>query len=67
MKKKSKKWIQGAIKHPGAFTEWCKKQGFSGATEECIAKGKKSKNPTVRKRATLAQTLKKMHKKKKRK
>lgn len=63
--KKKDKWIQGAIKHPGSFTAWCKKQGFSHATEACIKKGEKSSNPTIRKRATLAKTLKGLAKKKK--
>ena len=54
-----KKWMQGAVSKPGAFTRWCKSQGFSGATSECIAKGKKSKNPTTRKRANLAATFRK--------
>lgn len=61
---KDKKWIQKAIKHPGSFTEWCKKQGFKGVTKECIEMGKRSKNPTIRKRANLAETLRKMSKKK---
>ena len=57
-----KKWIPKDLKK-GAFTAWCKSQGFGGVTAACIAKGKKSKNPTTRKRATLAQTFKKMAKK----
>jgi hypothetical protein len=62
-----KNWIQGAIKKPGAFREWCKKQGYEGATKECIEKGKKSSNPTIKRRANLAQTLKKLSKKRKKK
>ena len=57
------KWIQEAIKKPGALHK-----------ELGVAKGKKipaaklekaehSKNPKTRKRAVLAETLKKMHKK----
>lgn len=49
----AKKWISGAIKHPGAFGK---------ATAKKIAAGKKSKSPIRRKRAVLAQTLKKMAK-----
>ncbi len=60
-----RKWIQQAIKNPGAFTEWCLRQGFSGATKECIEKGKRSSNPTTRRRAYLAETLKKLAKKRK--
>ncbi|DAD54674.1 TPA: hypothetical protein [Aquificae Joseph's Coat Spring virus] len=64
-KKAGKDWIQGAVKHPGAFTEWCEKQGFNGVTQECIEKGKKSSNETTRRRAVLAETFKKMGKKRK--
>jgi len=60
MKKRS--WIQSAVKRTGSFTEYCKKQGFSGVTNKCIAKAKKSKNPKTRKRAVLAETFRKMHK-----
>ena len=31
-KKSKKRWIQGAIKRPGAFSSWAKRQGYSGAT-----------------------------------
>lgn len=62
-KKKDKKWMQDAVKHPGAFTEWCKKQGYKGVTQECIEKGKKSRNPTTRKRAVLAETFRKVARK----
>ena len=62
-KKKKKKWIQKAGLKKGTFTEWCKQQGYGGVTSECIAAGKKSKNPTVRKRANLASTFRKMKKK----
>lgn len=48
----------------GAFTEWCKKQGYEGVSQECIEKGKKSRNPTTRKRAQLAETFRKIAKKK---
>jgi hypothetical protein len=61
MNKKS--WIQEAIKKPGSFTAYCKRKGYKGVTKKCIEEGKKSKNPTVRKRATLAETLRKMKKK----
>jgi len=60
-----KKWIQSAVKKPGAFTNWCKKQGYKGVTSACIAEGKRSKNPTTRRRANLAATLRKMRRKKK--
>ena len=64
-KAKDKKWIQNAIKHPGAFTEWCKKRGYSGVTEACIQEGLRSKNPTIRRRAILARTLKRLAKRRK--
>jgi hypothetical protein len=57
-----RKWIQEAIKKPGAFTEWCRRQGFSGVTRECIEMGKRSSNPTTRRRAYLAETLRRLAK-----
>lgn len=58
------KWVQKAIKHPGAFTAWCKRHGFSGATEGCITEAirvaKRTGNKTLLRRAVLARTLKKM-------
>jgi hypothetical protein len=56
-----KKWIQGAIKHPGALH---KSLGVPEGKKIPTAKLKKaehSKNPTTAKRAHLAETLKKMH------
>lgn len=41
-------------KNEGTFTSYCKSSGFDGVTNECIAKGKISKNPKIRKRATFA-------------
>ena len=38
----------------GTFTEYCKQHAFPSVTEECIAMGKRSKNPLTRKRATFA-------------
>jgi hypothetical protein len=65
MAKKKKDWMQDAVKHPGAFTKYCKSKGFDGVTQECINEGKKSPDPTVRKRATLAETFRKEAKKRK--
>jgi len=67
--KKTKKWMQKATtdKTEGSFTAYCKRQGFDGVTDECIAKGKNSKNPTTRKRATLAETFRRTSKRKKNK
>ena len=46
----------------GTFTAWCKRQGFDGVTEECIAKGLASKDPTTRKRANFARVARKWKK-----
>ena len=62
---KKKDWIQNAVKHPGAFTRWCKQQGYNGVTEECIQKGCKSDNETIRRRACLAKVFRKIAKKRK--
>jgi len=67
MAKKKEKWIQEAIKKPGAFTQWCKRQGYEGVTQECIEKGKKSDNITIRRRAILAETLRRLAKRRKKK
>lgn len=40
-------------KNRGKFTEYC----GGKVTQECIAKGKKSKDPKIRKRATFAQNV----------
>lgn len=60
---KEKKWIQKAIKKEGAFTSWAKRKGLS--MSEAIREGKKSKNPTIRRRAVLAETLRKLAKRRK--
>lgn len=57
-----KKWIQGAIKHPGALhRELGVAEGKKIPAKKLAAAAKKG--GTVGKRARLAQTLKKMHKK----
>jgi len=59
-KKKAKDdWMQGAVKKPGSFTAYCKKKGFDGVTDECISEAKASGDPTVKKRAVLAETFRK--------
>ena len=60
---KKKRWMQSAVKKKGSFTAYCKRQGYKGVTRACINKGKKSSNPTTRRRATLAQTFRKYRKK----
>jgi len=62
----AKKWIQKARVKKGAFTSWCKRNSFGGVTASCIAAGRRSKNATIRRRANLAATFKKMGKRRKR-
>jgi len=51
-------------KNEGKFTQWCKRKGFDGVTDECIELGLKSKNPKTRKRALFAKNAKKWKHKK---
>jgi hypothetical protein len=53
-------WIQGAIKHPGAETASAKKAGMS---VHAYAEKNKGASGTAGKRARLALTLEKLHKK----
>lgn len=56
------KWIKGAIKHSGKLhRELDVKEGKKISAKK-LEKAAKSKNPTIRKEAVLAKTLKKMHK-----
>jgi len=70
---RNSKWLQKARARMerkgtvGAFTRWCKRQGYSGVTNECIQKGLKSKNPTIKKRAAFAKAARNISKKRKRK
>jgi len=65
-KKKSPIYIKPSKE--GTFTEYCKRKGYSGVTEACIAEGKKSKSPAIRKKATFAYNARhKFNKKKGRK
>lgn len=64
----SKKWIQKAIKRPGAFTAKAKKAkksvaGFAAA----VTKNPKKYSPTTVRQANLAKTLKKISTKRKKK
>ena len=59
----AKKWIQKAIKHPGALRAALHVKKGKKIPEGKLKKAEHSKNPTMRKRAHLAETLKKMHKK----
>lgn len=56
------KWIQKAIKHPGALHKELHIPEEKKIPESKIKKAEHSKNPTLRKRANLADTLKKMKK-----
>ncbi len=57
------KWIAGAIKKPGALHKSLGvKKGEKIPTAK-LMKAEHSKNPTTRKRAVLAETLKGMQKK----
>lgn len=56
----AKKWIQGAIKHPGALRkELGAKKGKPIPAKKLAAAAKKK--GVIGKRARLAETLKKMH------
>lgn len=46
-------------KNRGKFTEYC----GGKVTSECIARGKASSNPAIRKRATFAANARRWHKK----
>lgn len=58
-----KKWIQDAIKHKGALRKTLKVKEGEKIPEAKLKKAEHSKNPKTAKRAHLAETLKKMHKK----
>lgn len=61
-----KKWIQDAVKHEGALRKALKVKKGDKISEAKLEKAEHSKSPTMRKRANLAETLKKMsHKGKK--
>lgn len=44
-------------KNRGSFTRWC----GGNVTEECIARGKRSKNPAIRKKAVFAANSRRWH------
>lgn len=51
------KWIQDAIKHPGALRKTLGVKKGEKISEKKLEKAEKSKNPLTRKRANLAETL----------
>lgn len=59
-----KKFIQKAIKKPGALRKALHAKKGENIPEEKLEKATHSKNPTMRKRARLAETLKKIRKNK---
>ncbi len=67
LKLNAEKWIASAIKHPGSFKAYAKANGgldADGKVKEEWAKAlinKKGVSETVKKRARLFLTLKKMH------
>lgn len=56
------KWIQGAIKNKGALHKTLGVPEGKKIPEKKLEKAEHSKNPTTKKRAVLAETLKKLHK-----
>lgn len=57
------KWIQKAIKKPGALRKSLGVKKGKKIPAAKLAKAAKSKNPTLRRRAILAKTLKKLRRK----
>jgi hypothetical protein len=52
------KWVQGAIKRPGALHESLGVPEGEKIPDAKLEKAEKSSNPTLRKRAVLAETMK---------
>lgn len=63
MAEKAKKWIAGAIKHPGALRKKLGVKKGEKIPAAKLKKAEKSKNPKTKKQALLAETLKKLSKK----
>jgi hypothetical protein len=55
-------WIKGAIKHPGSLHKSLHVPEGEKIPAKKLAKAAHSDNPTLAKRAHLAETLKKLHK-----
>jgi hypothetical protein len=65
-KKSDKKWIQGAIKRPGAFTAKAKKANKSvAAMAAAVTKNPTRYSKTTVRQANLAKTLRKISAKRK--
>ena len=55
----AKTTIHISEKTEGSFTRYCRNKGYDGVTAQCIAEGKRSKNPKTRKRAVFAENSRK--------
>ncbi|HEY3595135.1 MAG TPA: hypothetical protein VGL13_14720 [Polyangiaceae bacterium] len=60
---KGGRWIAGAVKHPGALHRQLHVPEGQKIPAGRLNKAAHSENPTLAKRANLAKTLEKMHKK----
>jgi len=58
----ARNWIKGAIKHPGALHKQLGVPAGKKIPAAKLAAAARSKNPTERRRANLAKTLKGMRK-----
>lgn len=58
----SEKWIQSAVEHPGALHKQLHVPEDKKIPAKKLEKATHSENPTLAKRARLAETLKKLHK-----
>ena len=58
----AEKWIQGAIKHKGKLHRELGVPEGEKIPAKKLSKAEHSKNPTIRKEANLAKTLKKLRK-----
>ena len=58
----SEKWIQKAISHPGALRKSLHVKEGEKIPAKKLEKATHSENPTLAKRARLAETLSKLHK-----
>lgn len=63
MAKEKSNWIAGAIKKPGALRKSLHVKKGENIPSAKLKKAEHSKNPTMRKRANLAETLGKLRKK----
>jgi len=61
MKDGGEKWIAGAIQHPGSLRRALHVPEGEKIPAKKLAKAAHSENPTLRRRAALAKTLKGFH------